>query len=90
MCPTEEMALAAARAELSRRERAQETLALSAVGDPGYLAEAPLTTTGFRPDIDSQWLISSVTHSLDCTGGYVCDIEAEKPNSGDVPEVEVG
>ncbi len=87
--PTEEMALAAARAELSRRERAQETLALSAVGDPGYLAEAPLTTTGFRPDIDSQWLISRVTHSLDCTGGYVCDIEAEKPNSGESPDVEL-
>lgn len=88
--PTEEMALAAARAELSRRERAQETLALSAVGNTGYLAEAPLTASGFRPDFDGGWLVSRVVHRLDAAGGYVCDIEAERPNSGDSQDVEVG
>lgn len=85
--PTEEMALAAARADLSRRQRGQETIALTCIGHPGYAAEAPLALAGFRPGVDGDWLISRVTHRVD-TGGYVCDIEGEKPNSKENAQVE--
>lgn len=87
--PTEEMALAAARADLSRRQRAQETVSLSCTGSPLIAAEAPLTLAGFRPGVDGQWLISRVTHRLDKSSGYSCDVEAEKPNAEEQPEVEV-
>jgi len=87
--PTEEMALAAARADLSRRQRGQQTLSMTVTGSPDIVAEAPLVVAGFRPDVDGDWLISRVTHRIDASGGYVCDMEAEKPNSGDVPEVEL-
>lgn len=79
--PTEAMALAAARAELERRSRGEQTLALSVVGSPAIAAEAQLTVAGFRPGVDGDWLISRVVHRLDAPGGYKCDIEAEKPNS---------
>lgn len=87
--PTEEMALAAARADLARRERGQQTISLSCDGSPAILAEAPLTLAGFRPGVDGDWLISRVTHRIDAIGGYTCDVEAEKPNSEDEPEVEI-
>lgn len=87
--PTEEMALAAARAELARRERGQETLALSCLGAPYIAAECPLTMVGFRPGVDGEWLISRVTHRIDKSGGYSCDLEAEKPNAEEEPEVEI-
>ena len=87
--PTEEMALAAARSELERRERGQQTVSLTVTGSPTILAEARLTLTGFRPGVDGEWLISRVTHRIDASGGYVCDLEAEKPNSGEQAEVEV-
>lgn len=87
--PTQEMALAAARAELERRSRGEQTLALSTLGSPLVAAEAPLTVAGIRPDVDGEWLISRVTHKLDGSGGYTCDIEAEKPNSQKDAGVEV-
>lgn len=87
--PTEEMALAAARAELSRRERGQQTFAVTCQGHPSIAAECPLQLQGFRPGVDGEWLITRVTHRLDKNGGYVCDIEAEKPNSDSQPDVEI-
>ena len=85
--PTQEMALAAARAELQRRQRGQQTVAINIIGSPAVLAEAPLTVAGFRPNIDGEWLITRVTHRLDKSTGYTCDVEAEKPNSNDNADV---
>lgn len=87
--PSEEMALAAARSELQRRERGQRTLALSVIGSPDIVAEAPLSVTGIRPDVDGEWLISRVTHRIDAGNGYTCDVEAEKKNSDTEASVEV-
>jgi len=87
--PTEEMALAAARAELQRRERGQQTLALSVIGDPTIAAEAKLTVIGIRPDVDGEWLITRVTHKIDALSGYSCDVEAEKPNEEGSADVQV-
>lgn len=86
--PTKDMALAAAKADLARRERGEQTLSLSVLGSTTIVAEAPLTVEGFRPDVDGEWLIHRVAHKLDPSAGYSCDIEAEKPNSGEAPEVE--
>lgn len=86
--PTKEMALAAARADLSRRERGEVTISLNVTGSPMIAAEAPLVLAGFRPGVDGEWLISRVTHRIDASSGYTCDVEAEKPNSGEEPEVK--
>lgn len=87
--PDENMALSAAKSELARRERGEQTVSITCQGSPLIAAEAPLTLAGFRPGVDGDWLISRVTHRLD-VGGYSCSIEGEKPNSGEEPEVEVG
>jgi phage protein D len=87
--PSEAMALAAARADLSRRSRGQKTISLACTGSPSIAAEAPLTLAGFRPGVDGAWLITRVTHRLDASGGYLCDLEAEEPNSDSEAAVEV-
>lgn len=87
--PTEEMALAAARSELSRRERGQTTLSVTVIGSPTISAECPLIMSGFRPGVEGEWLITKVTHRLEASGGYVCDVEAEKPNADGTPTVEL-
>lgn len=87
--PSQEMALAAARADLTRRKRGQKTISLSCTGSPLVAAEAPLRLATFRPGVDGSWLITRVTHRLDATGGYLCDVEAEEPNSTEEPKVEV-
>lgn len=47
------------------------------VGDPTMSAERPATLVGFRRGIDgSDWVISSVTHSLS-DSGYTCGVEIE-------------
>lgn len=87
--PTEAMALAAARADLAKRQRGAVTLSVSCTGSPLIAAEAPLALAGFRPDVDGGWLIARVTHRLDASGGYLCDIEAEKPSSEEEAAVEI-
>lgn len=74
--PDEDAAEAAARAELARRERGEMRLSLSLPGDPRIAAESPLRVSGFRREIDGEWIVTRVTHSLD-SGGYVCEVEAE-------------
>lgn len=78
--PTASAAQAAAEAELERRKRGQQKLTLTVPGDPSLAAEMALTVQGFRPGVDGDWLTSRVMHSLDERAGYVCEIEAEKPN----------
>ena len=85
--PTKEMALAAARSELQRRERGMVTVSLTMPGRTDLVAEAPLTLAGFRDGVNGEWVITRVEHSLD-SGGYSCTVEAETPNSGDQANVE--
>lgn len=85
--PTQEMALAAARSELQRRERGQQTIAMTVIGDPLIVAEAELVVDGFRSDVDGDWLITRVVHKISSSTGYVCDIEAEKPNPTEPLEI---
>lgn len=78
--PTQEMALAAARAELSKRERGETTWAMSMPGGMDMLAEAKLTLSGFREGVPTEWVITRVVHTLDAGGGWKTDVEAELPN----------
>ncbi|CAG2144349.1 hypothetical protein LMG31506_02987 [Cupriavidus yeoncheonensis] len=77
--PTQEMALAAARAELARRERGRITLSVLMPGRTDLVAEAKLVLQGWRQGVPTEWLVTRVEHRLD-VGGYSCAVEAEQPD----------
>lgn len=85
--PTKEMALAAARSELDRRERGRVTVSVTLPGRTDLVAEGRVVLSGFRDGVDGEWSITRAEHGMD-GNGYVTTIEAEKPNEGDTPEVE--
>lgn len=78
--PTAEMALAAARSELDRRKRHKTTISIQMPGRPDIMAEGKMTLAGFRDGVEADWVITRVQHSIDGSGGYVCQIEGELPN----------
>lgn len=80
--PKKEMAVAAAKAELARRDRKKSTLSLTMPGRSDAAAECPLTLANFRDGVDGEWIVTRVTHRIDKSGGYVCDLEAETPTEG--------
>lgn len=86
--PTEEMAIAAAKAELAKRKRNQVTVAVTLPGDATLAAECKLNLLGFRDGINGEWLISRVMHSM-TQGGYSCDVEATKENEEVTPDVDL-
>lgn len=85
--PTKEMAVAAARSELDRRERGQVKLSVTLPGRTDLIAEGRVVLSGFRDGVAGEWSITRAEHSMD-RNGYVTLIEAEKPNEGEIPEVE--
>lgn len=85
--PTQEMALAAARSELDRRERRKVTVSITMPGRIDLVAEGRVVLAGFREGVDGEWSITRAEHMLD-GNGYTTTIEAEQPNDGEVPEVE--
>ncbi len=85
--PTKEMALAAARSELDRRERRKVTVSVTLPGRTDLVAEGRVILQGFRDGVDGEWSITRAEHSLD-ESGYTTTIEAELPNDGEVPDVE--
>lgn len=86
--PTKEMALAAAKAEHSKRERGTSTLQLSLPGRPSVVAEAKLALVGWHPDVPVDWIIKRVAHRITPGGGYTMDIEAEQPDATEAPDVQ--
>lgn len=84
--PDEAAAKAGAQAELDKRARGEHKLTLTMPGDPLLAAESPLVTSGFRPDVDGDWLVTRAVHSQSKSSGYTCDVEAEKPNASDGAE----
>lgn len=85
--PTREMALAAARSELDRRERRKVTVSVTLPGRTDLVAEGRVILAGFRDGVDGEWSITRADHSMDGSG-YVTTIEAEQPNEGAAPEVD--
>ena len=66
----ESEALAAAQADLRRRNRKGKQIRLTlAVGKPELIAETPIILSGFKADIDgSSWIASEVAHNLNSGG----------------------
>lgn len=85
--PSKDMALAAAKSELDKRQRANRTLSVDMAGRTDLTVEAPLTMAGFRDGVNGDWIITSVDHNLD-NGGYACRVEAETPKSAGLDKVE--
>ncbi len=72
-------AIAAAKAELSRRARGEQRLTLEMPGRPDMTAEATITLPAFRDGLSGVWLVTRAVHSLS-PGGYTTSIDAERPN----------
>ena len=85
--PTQEMALAAARSDLARRERAKVTMHITCPGRTDLAAECKVKLEGWREGVPTEWVATRVEHNLDGQG-YVCNIELELPNSGQDEAVE--
>lgn len=77
--PSEDMARAAARAELDRRARRQATLSLTMPGRLDVMAEGRLVLAGFREGVDGEWIVTRAEHGLDA-GGLSTSVEAERAN----------
>jgi hypothetical protein len=77
--PTREAATSAAQGEVDRSAREGLKLSISLPGDPDLVAESRLLLEGFRPGVDREWLVTSVTHAIDASG-YRCSVSAEQPN----------
>lgn len=69
----------AVEAELKRRARGKSELSLTVPGDARLRAEGWLLLTDVRKEVDGNWAITSVTHSVG-NNGYVSTIKAERPN----------
>jgi len=76
--PDEASARAAARAELRRGQRGEQTLDLTLPGNTALMAEGRLSLSGFREGADGEWLVTEVTHRLD-RGGFVSQVKGELP-----------
>jgi phage protein D len=85
--PTQEMALAAARAELARRERARVTMHISCPGRADLVAEGKVILQGWREGVPTEWVATRAEHTVD-DRGYSSTIELELPNDGDASNVE--
>lgn len=81
--PDKDSAEKAAQAELDKRERRKNKLALTMPGDPLLAAEAKLQLVGFRAGVPTDWLVTRVQHRLEAGTGYSCEVEAEKPKDGE-------
>lgn len=75
--PAEDMARAAAQAELDRRARRQATLSLTMPGRLDVMAEGRLVLAGFRDGVDGEWIVTRAEHGLD-SGGFSTSVEAER------------
>lgn len=84
--PTKEMALAAARSELDRRERRKVTVSITLPGRTDLVAEGRVILSGFRDGVDGEWSITRAEHSMD-SSGFVTTVEAEQPNDSITPDV---
>lgn len=76
--PTEAAARAAAEAEANRSRRGATALRLTLPGRADLMAEGKLRLSRFRPGVSGDWLVTSVSHSLD-EGGWSASVEAEGP-----------
>lgn len=85
--PNQDLARSAAQAEIQKRERGTVSVNVTLPGRTDLVAEGRLVLRGFRSGVDGEWSIKRAEHNLSGSG-YTTSVEAETPNSGDVPPVE--
>lgn len=74
-------AVAAVKAEQSRRARGESSLSLGMPGDPAVIAESVLVLgEGYRKEIAGDWLVTRAEHYIG-PQGYRTTVECERPNS---------
>lgn len=78
--PSQAEAKAAAKSEGERLGRATGSGSITLAGRPDIMADAPITTTGFRAEANGLWRCASVDHTYDDT--YKTSIELEAPEEG--------
>ncbi|KVE33911.1 phage late control D family protein [Burkholderia sp. TSV86] len=79
--PTQDQAVAAAKAELAKRTRGMLKMTLTCPGRADLAAESQVNLRGWRDGVPTTWIATRVEHTLD-TEGYVCHVELEQPNAG--------
>lgn len=73
-------AQAAAQAELSRTQRAENGIELTLPGRAELAAQVPMTVSGLRPEMSGAWIASRVEHRMDfASGGFTTVVTGEKP-----------
>jgi len=70
-------ALDAAKAKLQQLKRGTKSLDnLTGPGDPNIRAGMKLTLSGFRAEVNGDWIVTSVTHTLD-SSGYTVSLKGD-------------
>ncbi len=67
----------AAQAKLNELTRDTSSLSLTTIGNPDLTAEGKIKLDGVRAGVDGEWIVRTVTHSLN-SGGYQCSLSAYK------------
>ena len=81
---TEKAARKAAAAKATALAAATVEVTVTRVGAPEIAAESKVNLSGFRSDIDKEWVVNKVTHRID-RGGYQTTIECGTPREIRVP-----
>jgi phage protein D len=77
--PSQAEAKNAAQAEFKRLSRSKDTADISIMkGRPDFAAECRVTLSGWRDDIDTDWIVKEVTHELSRSSGLTTRVQLEK------------
>lgn len=74
----ENSARVAAQSALDQAKRNEDKLTINLPGNPLLSAEVQLSLSQFREGIDGEWIIESVTHTIDKSVGFSGAVEAVK------------
>ena len=78
--PSQAEAKAAAKSEGDRLGRATGSGSITLAGRPDIMADAPIVTTRFRPEVNGLWRCGGVDHVYEDT--YMTTVEVEAPEKG--------
>jgi hypothetical protein len=74
--PDADVAKWRAKSALGRAKRSERSITLRTKGMPHISSQMVIKTEGFRDELNSVWLVTEVTHTIN-SGGYMCSIRAE-------------
>lgn len=78
--PSEYKARAAAASKYNREERRKRELTVSMEGTPKATPEGRLHLEGWRPNVPTEWRITSVQHTYKSASGFRTDVTGELAN----------